>query len=605
MTSLAAPDTATQPTDRALLIEAQKIRTHYRGMPAAFVGIAAVATIIGVALPRLENSFVMPVWVASVYILTVARFLLWRNYHRKNPPAQDARRWGFYAIVVYGISGVIWGVGNFVLYTPGQIEYQILLLFVSLGAAMGALVGQISYMPTFYVFIYPLLIMSAISFLRELDVIHVTFSVLMLVYLAVGTRLAESLHRAYLESVNLRFENIDLIENLKQQKEAAVQAQHTAEEANVAKSRFLAAASHDLRQPLHAMSLFVQALEESELPNAERVMLSNVRRSVDAMEELFNALLDVSKLDAGVVPVNLSTVPLQPIMERVVAQSQPMAQDKGLGLRLRCAPVYVRTDPMLLERILRNLVSNAVCHTARGRVLVSCRRHGGSIRLEVWDTGPGIPADQHQAIFREFIQLNNPERNRLKGLGLGLAIVERLCNLLHHPLTLRSRVGRGSVFALSVPRGVAHDYQAPPATVHQGLGAFDFASKFVLVIDNEIAVQEGMRALLEKWGCKVLSAGSAAEMLTHLSNTSRPPDLIISDYRLCHEENGIQVIEQLRGEFNTDVPAFLITGDTSPAWLREAETSGLPILHKPLNPARLRTLMAGVLSAADSAGKNN
>ncbi len=594
MTSLAAPDIADQPTDRALLIEAQRIRTHYRSMPASFIGIAVVATIIVIAIPPLANPFVTPVWVSCVYALSIARFLLWRSYRRKNPPPQDVKRWGIYAIVVFGMSGTIWGVGNIVLYTPGQIHFQLLLLFASLGAAMGALAGQMSYIPAFYVFMYPLLILSAISFLREPDTTHIAFSVLMFVYLAVGSRLAQNLHQAYLEAVNLRFENLELIEDLKKQKEVAERAQQTAEDANVAKSRFLAAASHDLRQPLHALSLFVQTLEESELPNAERATLGNVRRSVDAMEELFNALLDVSKLDAGVVPVILSTVPLQPIMERVIAQCQSTAQGKGLSLRLRCAPVFVRTDPILLERILRNLVSNAVRYTLRGGVLVASRRRGGSICLEVWDTGPGIPADQHQAIFREFTQLDNPERDRHKGLGLGLAIVERLYKLLHHPLTLRSRVGRGSVFALTVSRGEAHDFQSP-TTIRQDLGAFDFTGKLVLVIDNEIAIQEGMRALLEKWGCKVMCAGSAAEMLTHLSKTLCPPDLIISDYRLRNEENGIAVIEQLRNEFNADVPAFLITGDTSPEWLRMAEKNGLPILHKPLSLARLRTLMAGVL----------
>lgn len=589
--------------DRALLINAENIRTHYRGMPAAFIGIAIVATVIGIAIVPLTGPFVVYVWVGSVYVLSIARYLLWRSYHRKNPPPQDAKRWGRYAIVVYGISGIIWGVGNIVLYTPGHIEYQLLLLFVSLGAAMGALIGQISYMPTFYVFMYPLLILSAASFAREPDAIHIAFSALMLVYLAVGTRLAQSLHRSYLESVNLRFENLELIENLRRQNETADQARQIAEDANVAKSRFLAAASHDLRQPLHAMNLFVQTLEESELPDAERATLNNVRRSVDALEELFNALLDVSKLDAGVVPVDLATVPLLPIVERVVSEYRPMAQNKKLGLRIHGAQEFVHTDPMLLERILRNLVSNAVRHTPRGAVLIGWRRRGESLRLEVWDTGPGIPADQHQTIFREFTQLGNPERDRRKGLGLGLAIVERLGKLLRYPIELRSRLNRGSVFAVYVPRGDARNYR-PASTNRPNLGALDLTDKFVLVVDDEIAVREGMHALLNKWGCEVLSAGSSAEMQPQLHSASRVPDLIISDYRLRNEENGIDVIEQIREEFNTDIPAFLITGDTGPERLREAEASGLPILHKPLKPARLRTLMANVLGTTESAGKN-
>lgn len=594
MATLIASNNATQPIDRALLIAAQRISTHYRSMPSAFIGIALVATILVVIMPPLKNPLVAPIWVSCVYASSTARFILWRSYRRTNPPPQDVKRWGVYAIIVYGLSGILWGIGNIVLYVPGNLNFQIVLLFSSWGAAMGALVGQVSYIPTFYAYMYPLLILSTLAFLREPDPTHIAFCVLMFVNLVVGTRLAQNLHRSYMESVNLRFENLELIEDLKVQKDVIEHALKTTEDANVAKSQFLAAASHDLRQPLHAMSLFVQALEESELPVAERATLGKVRRSVDVMEELFNALLDVSKLDAGVVPVSLSTVPLQPILERVIAQCQPQAQGKSLSLRLRCAPVYVRTDPILLERILRNLVTNAVCHTLQGGALLAWRRRGDAVSLEVWDTGPGIPSYQQQMIFREFTQLANPERDRRKGLGLGLAIVERLSNLLHHPLMLRSRIGRGSMFALAVPRGEAHDY-IPPSTVRLDVGAFNFSDKFVLVIDNEIAVQEGMCTLLEKWGCKVISAGSSAEILAHVSEVTRPPDLIISDFRLGNGENGIDVIELLRNEFNIDVPAFLITGDTSPEWLRLAEKNGLPILHKPLSLARLRTLMAGVL----------
>ncbi len=585
---------ATTSAQRDLLIEAQKIRTHYRGMPAAFIGIAVVATIVAVAMPPPMNPFVMPLWVGSVYVLTITRFFLWRNYHRKNPPPQNAKPWGIYAIVAYGISGTIWGVGNIVLYPPGQIGYQLILLFVSLGAAMGALIGQISYIQTFYAFMYPLLILSAISFLRELDTVHITFSTLMFVYLAVGTRLAQNLHQAYLESVNLRFENLDLIENLNQQKASAEQARHIAEEANVSKSRFLAAASHDLRQPMHALGLFVQTLQDSDLPAAERSVLLNIRRSVDAMEELFNALLDVSKLDAGIITAHVATVPLAPILERMICQHHTLARNKGLRFSLRPTAIYVRTDPILLERILRNLVSNAVQHTRRGGILVGARRRGASTLIEVWDTGPGIPSDQQQDIFREFYQLRNPERDRSKGLGLGLAIVDRLSKLLAHPVKLRSTPGKGTVFSVLVPHGDAREH-VPGAAPDASSGAFDFRAALVCFVDDELAVQEGMTSLMSKWSCDVIAAGSSAELLKKLAVTGRVPDLVISDYRLREEENGITVIEDVRNEFNAEIPAFLITGDTGPERLREAAASGLPILHKPLNPAKLRTLMANLL----------
>jgi signal transduction histidine kinase/CheY-like chemotaxis protein len=572
---------------RELLIEAEKIRTHYRGMPVAFIGIAVVATIVALAMPPMDNPIWMPVWVGAVYLLSVTRFVLWRNYRRASPPPAEARRWGVYATLVYGVSGVIWGAGCILLYPAGQLEYQLLFLFVALGAAMGAFIGLMSYMPIFFAFMYPLGILAALSFLREPDTVHITFSLLILIYLAVGTWLARNLYQSYSESITLRFENIELINDLRHQKAVA-------DEANVAKSRFLAAASHDLRQPMHALGLFVQSLQESNLPEAEHATLANVRRSVDAMEELFNALLDVSKLDAGVVTANIATVPLRPIIERVGAQFQPLAWAKGLRLRVRASPVYVRTDPILLERILRNLVSNAVQHTRRGGVLVSARLHTHRVRVQVWDTGPGIPAEQHRQIFREFCQLRNPERDRNKGLGLGLAIVDRLARLLSHPVELQSRIGHGTVFSVTVPRGRAADYVAAPVAGGLG-GPLSFSDALVCVVDDETAVQEGMKSMLRKWSCDVITAGSGTELLQKLATTMRVPDLIVSDYRLRDDENGIQVIEKVRHEFNVDIPAVLVTGDTGPERLRDAGAGGVPILHKPLNPAKLRTLMAGLL----------
>jgi CheY-like chemotaxis protein/anti-sigma regulatory factor (Ser/Thr protein kinase) len=272
----------------------------------------------------------------------------------------------------------------------------------------------------------------------------------------------------------------------------------------------------------------------------------------------------------------------------------PVAREKKLALIVMKTAVYVRSDLSLLSRIVRNLLSNALSYTDRGGVVLGCRRNGDSVRIEVWDSGRGIPADRHEEIFREFSQLDNPERDRRKGLGLGLAIVERLARLLGHSVELRSEVGRGSVFSITVPRGAREDcvpIDVPPETTT----AFDLADALVLVVDDEAAVQDGMAAVLRRWGCDVLTSGSGEEMLAKLIGVRKLPDLIVSDYRLRGEENGIQVVEMLRGEFNTDIPALLVTGDTAPDRLRDAEASGLPILHKPVNPARLRTLIANLL----------
>jgi signal transduction histidine kinase len=272
----------------------------------------------------------------------------------------------------------------------------------------------------------------------------------------------------------------------------------------------------------------------------------------------------------------------------------PIARQKRVTLTVMKTSAHVLSDPSLLGRIVRNLLANAVRYTDRGGVVLGCRRRGNTVRIEVWDTGRGIPVERHGEIFREFYQLENPERDRRKGLGLGLAIVERLAKLLDHAVELRSSVGKGSMFAITAPLGSQADC-VPIESSPDAAGVFDLSGALVLVIDDEGAVQEGMAALLRKWKCEVLTAGSGKEMLEQLVAVQKLPDLIVSDFRLRGAENGIEVVELLRNEFNVDIPALLVTGDTAPDRLRDAEASGLPILHKPLNPARLRTLIANLL----------
>jgi two-component system, sensor histidine kinase len=449
-----------------------------------------------------------------------------------------------------------------------------------------------SMMPAYFAYFYPSLLLPAIMFLRETDRLHVLTGLMMVAYVGLMTPFTQRVYRLIDESIRLRFENLGLIGKLRDQKDAA-------EDANVAKSRFLAAASHDLRQPLHALGLFVHALEETPLAERERHVIGNIRRSVDVMEDLFNALLDISRLDARVVQPKITTFPLASVLERVRFEYAAMAREQKLSLVVAPTSLYVHSDPSLLARIIRNLVSNALQYTQSGGVVLGCRRSGRGVRIEVWDSGIGIAADRREEIFREFHQLDNPDRDRRKGLGLGLAIVERLARLLSYPIVVRSIEGRGSVFAVTVPRGAREDYK--PVDPVADVGGFDVARMLVLVVDDEVAVQEGMAALLRQWKCEVLTAGSVAEMKERLAAVSGLPDLIISDFRLRAGEDGIRMIEMLRGEFNREIPALLLTGDTAPDRLREAEASGLPILYKPLNPARLRSLISQVLQTRRAA----
>lgn len=360
-----------------------------------------------------------------------------------------------------------------------------------------------------------------------------------------------------------------------------------AERATLAKSRFLAAASHDLRQPMHALGLFVAELAQHQHSAAAEKLVQRVAASAEAMEDLLDSLLDISKLDAGVLHPSVRAFPLMPAIERVMAVQRARAEARKIELKARATPFWITSDPILFERILGNLVSNAVRYTNDGRVLIACRQRGDRLRIEVRDSGVGIDADSQEIIFQEFVQLDNPERSRDKGLGLGLAIVHRLTELLGHGLSLRSRPGLGSVFAIEVPIASPVEDAATDDGARQ---PGDLAGTRVVLIDDDALAREATGSLLSSWKCEVTAASDLTELLAALKNCE-PPHIIISDFRLQGPNNGLATIHALRKRFGADLPAALISGDTGADTLRLARNAGLPLLHKPVRPARLRALL--------------
>jgi signal transduction histidine kinase/CheY-like chemotaxis protein len=358
-----------------------------------------------------------------------------------------------------------------------------------------------------------------------------------------------------------------------------------AEKANADKSRFLAATSHDLRQPMHALGLFAAALKEKITSQDQMDLLRKIEDSIMALEGMFNMLLDVSRLEAGILNAQQQTVLLQPLLARVAQEWGATADEKGLRFRVRTSRLAVHSDPILLSRIVNNLVKNAIRYTEHGGVLVGCRRRGKDVVLEVWDTGIGIAPQHQKRIFDEFYQVDNPERNRTRGLGLGLFIVQRLCRLLGHPIRLRSRPGRGSVFSLTLP-GVEMDLEefVPPGGVTQ------FNQEWVLLIEDDEQALAAMRILLEGWGLRVQAAPDLKGAVARLPDLAGPA-LILSDYRLGGGITGIAAVARLREFFGRPVPAALISGDTSQAGVADMEQSGLPVLRKPVRPAKLRALV--------------
>lgn len=358
--------------------------------------------------------------------------------------------------------------------------------------------------------------------------------------------------------------------------------------ANAAKSRFLAMASHDLRQPLHALGLFVAQLR-TPLNSGERTKtIEQVDAARKEMDEMFNSLLDISRLDAGMLTPRITEFPIARLLQKLETTFNQATREKGLQLRIWRSNAWVRSDAMLLERILLNLVSNAVRYTLRGGIIVGCRRRGETLRIEVWDTGPGIPEDQKQNIFGEFFQV--PAQERSGGLGLGLAIVDRLRLLLNHPIDLASRVGRGSRFAIELP--MVDECVTSTAPVDSPCpGAFSAEGKLILVLADAPMVKEGTVGLLGNWGYSVLTAGSDEAALMRVAQRQQRPDLVISDYHLASGKTGIRAIEQVNAAFGSSIPAILISGDTAADPLHDANERGYILLHKPVDPMRLRAVM--------------
>ncbi|HUW35971.1 MAG TPA: hybrid sensor histidine kinase/response regulator, partial [Rhodocyclaceae bacterium] len=359
-----------------------------------------------------------------------------------------------------------------------------------------------------------------------------------------------------------------------------------AELATLAKSRFLASASHDLRQPMHALVMFMDRLMHLPHDDETRHLIGRIDASVRALQNLLDALLDISRLEAGVLRARPRHFPVRDLFEQLGDDLNATAEERGLTLKLRPSPLWLTSDPVLLHRILLNLVSNALRYTRRGGVLVVCRRRGSNARIEVWDSGIGIPLESQAEIFKEFVQLANPERDRNQGLGLGLAIVERTARLLDHPLTVNSLPGVGSRFAIEVP--IAPPDAAVPAAAAPPQGQFEGLR--VLVIDDDALARQGLTVLLESWGCRV-SAAEDAEQALMLACGENQPDLVACDYRLRHGQNGIGALALLRERCGLAAPALLISGDTDPGLMKSAAEAGIPLLHKPVQPARLRALM--------------
>ncbi|WP_226457759.1 ATP-binding response regulator [Pseudomonas sp. AF03-9] len=370
-------------------------------------------------------------------------------------------------------------------------------------------------------------------------------------------------------------------------------ARDAAQAANRSKDKYLAAASHDLLQPLNAARLLIATLRERQLPDVERVLVERTHQALEGAEDLLTDLLDISRLDQAAVKPDVALYRLDEVFAPLVSEFQSVAQAAGLNLRVHTGHYAVRTDLRLLTRILRNFLSNACRYTDDGCILLGARLRGDCLRLEVWDTGRGIAADRLEAIFLEFNQLDVGRAADRKGVGLGLAIVERIAEILGYPIAVRSWPGRGSMFSIEVPLSAEMPLAISQLPVQPTTGN-PLPGRRLLVIDNETSILESMSALLEQWGCEVLTATDQAGAMAVLQG--RAPELILADYHLDHGVVGCEVVKQLREHFACKIPAVIITADRTDQCRRALRRLDAPLLNKPVKPGKLRAVLSQLLS---------
>ncbi|GGX80957.1 ATP-binding response regulator [Vogesella alkaliphila] len=492
-----------------------------------------------------------------------------------------------------GIGG-LWGVAGWFYMDLRFPPTAICLLAMIAGMSAAALAIFSPCLPVAVGFFLPAILPVWTVFLATKSIYYLPMFLGVPLYLLVLLVFAHNYSRVARRSIQLRFANSELVEQLRQQTNRTEQALRHAEEANRAKSVFLASASHDLRQPLHALGLFIVSLARTPLTDKQHELLGHIEASSGAAREMLNTLLDFSKLEAGVIKAHPRELRLQPMLRKLENEFAPQADSKQLIYRVRDTVAVTIADPGLLEIILRNLIANAIRYTERGGILIGCRRRTKYLSLEVWDTGIGVPASQQRDIFREFHQLGNPERDRRKGLGLGLAIVDGLAQTMGLQIDVASTQGRGSVFRVRLPLSDEPHVEFRNLTVP--LDTFSLCRLRVLVIDDDLTVRTAVSELLDGWECPCMAVESEQEAVVALADFV--PDLVIADYRLRSNRTGQEALGAIHAYLGRPLPAIILTGDTAPDRLREAQATGAILLHKPVEAETLRLAMMQLATAS-------
>ena len=592
------------PLDGFLLLRDQ-VRGTFAFNRTSLVGHLVGAVLIEMMFADAAPRGLLVGWGLLFVLVWLVRVSMALRFARHEPRRSETLLGRLRAWQVGVLAGAaLWGAAAWLLYPFGSALHQIalvLVVFTFCVASVPILAPQFQLFVVFVMLIFAPAIAVVAAQQAELSW---ELALVMTVAMGMIILLGRNYRESFDANVALKLRTEALAVQLRAEKSVSDAARQEAEVANRAKTQFFTAASHDLRQPLHAMGLFAEALRQRTHDPEVAQLVNSINESVDALEGLFSELLDITRIDSGGVEVHPENVLIADIFRKLRLHFEPTAFEKGLTLRFRGGRQAVLADPLLVERILRNLVSNAIRYTADGTVLASARRRGEHVLLQVWDTGVGIDEQERARVFEEFYQVPGSARlttgEQKKGLGLGLAIVKRLAALMGAPITLRSEIGRGSVFSVSLPVG-----KAPRAGLAAVAGkapvGLTLDGKLIVIVEDEPAVREGLEVLLRGWGASIAafdSVGATRAWAASANAESIRPTLVIADYRLDQGETGVDAIEALRTRFGPGLPAIVVTGSSMTGHDREALEHNFHLLIKPVLPNKLRAMIAFKLNSS-------
>lgn len=530
------------------------------------------------------------IWLISFMVVIGSRHYLVYHWYDEKRPQRDPKLFEQLVLALTFVAACLWGA-SMLLMDFYQRPAETVFLNIIICALISSSIGIASFWAQyFWAYTFPMLLFYATNFLLGVPDSHFVLFLCAILFGVFLKHTADSFYQKSIDNIILRDRNLQMAEQLSQQITKA-------EDLAASRSHFLASASHDLRQPLQAMNFYLAALE-SHVDLKGGQLYQKLEHSTDNMNDLLNSMLDISRLDSDTFKVDIRPFELAPLMQQLASHFEVSAQAKGLQLLLPSGGYRLLSDPILLDRILSNLISNGIKYTEQGQVSLNLEVKDGSLQLTVADTGPGIDSHQQTLIFNEFYQINNPARDRKKGLGLGLSIVKRLCQLLDIELHLDTRPGQGCRFTLKLPLSNG-EIEAAGTVENQrsnlSVPLRELSGLRILIIDDEDEVRDSIATLFEQWGCHVFCANSEQQALAQLA-PSQPLNFIVSDLRLQGDRNGIELIKLIHSKLQADVPCLIISGDTAAEQLKQVSNSGLTLLHKPIKPMQLRTAVQRLLA---------